>query len=183
MEKVVGQLKNDVFDKISCEIKEKNNLINNLENNIEFLENNLKNKMQQFIYLADKNKKTSHDNTKIEVMNERLDKEQSYMNLEIPMLKEKINNMKNEIFAKDSETTKLKNMISKQDSVANWIKDETRKNEKNNNELKNDKMNLRAQIVMLKKNNDFLKQKIIKQDAECKTFVTDVSALLDREKA
>ena len=104
------------------------------------------------------------------------------MNMEIPMTRKRIEEMKSEMFEKDRESRQIKYLTFREESDVTFLQEETRRIGKQVIDLQNDKKNLMTAIVLLKKQTDLFKEKIIKEDSKSKEFISELSVLLGRGK-
>jgi chromosome segregation ATPase len=182
MENVVTELKTNVFDRINREVTEKSKFKDEMENNVNILSTRLKVSQHRLGNFKHSNTNTLHDTTKLEYYSERILRENSHMDMELIMLKKRIEEMKNEIFEKDRESKQLKYQIYRDESEVAFLQEENRRVGKQVVDLHSEKKNMMTAIVLMKKQNDLLKSKVIKEDGKSKEFIAEVSALLNRGK-
>jgi len=182
MEDLVTDLKINIVDRILRETEQKNRIKNEHLNNVEMLTNKLKMKNEQLASYHALNRTGGSENMKLEHFNERVVREANHMEMELPMLKNRVFKMKEEIFEKDSETRQLRFDIYKDESEVAFLQEETRRLSKAVLQLQEDKKNMRAAVVLFKKQNDMLKEKVIKEDNRSKDFIGEVSTLLERNR-
>jgi len=151
-------------------------------NNIEILTSKLKMKNEQLASYKALNRTGGSENIKLEHFNERVTREANHMEMELPMLKKRVFDMKQEIFEKDSESRNMKFDIYKDESEVAFLKEETQRLSKAVLQLQEDKKNMRAAVVLFKKQSDMLKEKVIKEDGRSKDFIGEVSTLLERHR-
>jgi chromosome segregation ATPase len=182
MEDLVGELKMNIFERIRREIEEKTKLQKELENSTNILENKLKVANE---FLTNRQKTSTliiNENTILEHSRDRLDREIYHMSSEITLLKKRIQGMKNELFTRDNETQKLNYEIYRDESDVTFLQDETRRLNKKVIDLQEEKKCVRTAIVLLKKQTDLLKEKVMKEEYKNQEFITDVSTLIKRGK-
>ena len=86
------------------------------------------------------------------------------------------------MFEKDRESRQIKYLTFREESDVTFLQEETRRIGKQVIDLQNDKKNLMTAIVLLKKQTDLFKEKIIKEDSKSKEFISELSVLLGRGK-
>lgn len=182
MEDVVTELKTSVFDKIARMICDKSRLKEELEQSNNILEHRLKISQERLNNYKKFNYNTTNDTTKFEYHNERVLRENSHMEMEIPLTKKRIDDMKHEIYEKDAESKNLKYQIYRFESEVAFLQEENRRVGKNVVDLQNEKKNIMAALVIMKKQTDSLKERVLKEDNKSKGFINDVSTLLHRGK-
>lgn len=182
MEHVVSELKSNVFDRMNREIAEKTKIRDELENNVNLLSTRMKVSHHRLNNFKHTNTSTQHDTTKLEYYSERVTRENSHMSMEMAMLKKRIEEMKNEIFDKDRESKQLKYQIYRNESEVTYLQEENRRVGKLVVDLHNEKKNMMTAIVLMKKQNDQLKNNVVKEDGKSKGFIKEVSTLLNRGK-
>jgi chromosome segregation ATPase len=182
MEHVVSELKNNVFDRMNREIADKTKIRDDLENNVNLLSTRMKVSQHRLNNFKHSNTSTQHDTTKLEYYSERVTRENSHMSMEMAMLKKRIEEMRNEIFDKDRESKQLKYQIYRNESEVAYLQEENRRVGKLVVDLHNEKKNMMTAIVLMKKQNDQLKNNVVKEDGKSKGFIAEVSTLLNRGK-
>jgi len=181
-ESLVSKLKIEVCDKLERDIMEKKKFKEDLENNVNILSNRLNLTNSRLSSCRSGNSETLQETTKLEFYSDRLGRENYHMDMEIPITRKRVENMKSEVFEKDRETRQLKYEIMREESEVNFLQEETKRLSKRVLELQNEKKNLISTVVMMKKHTDKLKERVIKEDSKNKTFVSEVSSLLHRSK-
>ena len=182
MEDIVVELKSSVFDRLTRVMADKTKLKDEIESSNDVLTNRLKISQERLDNYKKFNYNTSNDTTKFEYLNERIVRENSHMEMEISMTKKRIADMKNEVFEKDRESKQLKYQTYRHESEVIYLQEETRRVGKQVIDLQNEKKSMMTAIVMLKKQSDILKEKVIKEHGKSKDFIAEVNALLHRGK-
>jgi len=90
--------------------------------------------------------------------------------------------MKNELISRMEETRKMHYEIGNEEAEVNYLREETQRMAKKICKMQEDKRNYLAAIVLFKKQNDSLKEKVIIADNKCKDFISDVSILIKKNK-
>ena len=182
MEDLVKELKTSVFNKMTQEIAEKTQQYSDLEHNVDILNNRLQLFQQKLQGYKEYNTCTLNDTTKLEYYSERVNRENTHMDMEISMTKKRIEDMKTETFEKDRETRQIKYEILNLEADISYLQQETRRMNREVIEMQNEKKNLKAALIFVKKRSDELKEKVIKKDFVNKEFISDVNTLLKRGK-
>lgn len=182
MEDLVRELKSSIFGKMAQEISEKTQQHYELEHNVDVLNHRLQIFQQKLNNYKEYNTTTLNDTTKLEYYSERVNRENSHMDMEISMTKKRIEDMKTEIFEKDKETRQIKYEIMNLEAEVSYLQQETRRMNKEVIDIQNEKKNLKSAIIFVKKRNDELKEKVIKKDYVNKEFISEVNTLLKRGK-
>jgi len=183
MENLVGELKYGILDNINHKKETCNFQKQEIESNVNILSNRLKMKSNQLTSSRTNRTTNTNDVIKMEQMTERVIGESKHMNIEIEMTKNRIHEMKNEIFARDAETNSMQHEIMKGDSDVQFLKEETRRLNKMITQMLEDKKNMRTAVLLMKKQNDALKEKVIKAEHTNKDFLVQVSNLIQRNKS
>jgi hypothetical protein len=183
MEDLLRELKISVFGKVEKEISEKSQQQIELTHIIDVLSNKLKIYQEKLQNYKECNTNTVNDTTKLEFYSERVSRENSHMNTEISITKQRIEEMKKETFEKDRDSRQFKYDTLKQEADISYLQQETRRINQEIIQLQNEKKNLKAAIIFVKKKSDELKDKVIKKDYVSKEFISEVDILLKRGKS
>jgi chromosome segregation ATPase len=178
----VTELKVSVFDRITREIGEKTKLKKELENNVNILNNRYKLSTDRLSDFKNSNTNVYNNTTKMEYYNDRVSRENFHMDMELPMIKKRIETMKNEMFDKDRESRQMKYQIYRAESEVVYLQEETRRMGKKVIDMQEEKKNLMTAIVLMKKQTDMMKERVIREDGKTKGLISDVSILLSRGK-
>lgn len=170
------------MDQIARELEEKMKFNAELESSVISLSNKFKYCKDNLEQSKAISAELSNDNCKLHHFNDRLKREVKSMENEIPMIRKRIVDMKKEIFNLDKSTKDLRYNIYREDSEVVFLKEESLRLTDKVNNLHNEKKNLRTAIVLMKKQNDHLKEKVIKKDAKTLDFKNDISLLIERGK-
>ena len=118
----------------------------------------------------------------MEYYNDRVSRENFHMDMELPMIKKRVEVMKNEMFEKDRESRQMKYQIYRAESEVVYLQEETRRMGKKVIDMQEEKKNLMTAIVLMKKQTDMMKERVIREDGKTKGLISDVSILLSRGK-
>ncbi len=182
MTHLVYDLKHNVIDSIEEEIKRKEDLHEKLLDNIATLENVKKIYTENLKVAKPSVLEINKENFEIKHLNERLSLENLHMMKERKFLREEISDMKTEIFLRDTETNEMNTEILKLQAEVDFYKSENSRLSKRNSELIEIKKSMRTNIVMFKKENDFIKEKIAREDQKNKRFLAGISMMIEKSK-
>jgi len=179
---MVYDLQYNIIHSVEEEIRRKEELLEKILDNISTLENVKKIYLENLETSKPSVMNIKKENFQMKHLNERLSLESIHMMKEQILIREEIRDMKKEIFLRDTETTQKNSEIPKLQAEIEFYKCEILRIGKRNSEISEIKKNIRTNIVLFKKENDIIKEKVAREEQKNKRFLAGISMMIERNK-